>query len=265
MLFTHLRAADRKALQTAAFDQRAGVIPFRPLEKAARAWVFERLLFPAAAKEFLHPGVHPVRSVRRQPHGGGYHHRLFLHEHAVPVAQRHIVLRDFPYVPVRIKRFGPEQDVLHLTAVSARVHKDCAADRTGNAVSEFQPRKPLLPRETAELLQRQAGRTDQRFLPPQDRPRRSAGKPQDNAPYTVVADQHIGAVAQKQNRDFLPAAGLQHTGNRGGVRRGHQKVGRSADLKRGVLRHRGLLLRRAAQSAAAFYQFGKPQIVSSVP
>ena len=58
--------------------------------------------------------------------------------------------------PIGIQRRHRGDDVLELAAVGARVHHHATAERTGNAMGEFQPRQAAFPCEQRELGKRHA-------------------------------------------------------------------------------------------------------------
>uniref|UniRef100_A0A0N4Z3P8 LigA n=1 Tax=Parastrongyloides trichosuri TaxID=131310 RepID=A0A0N4Z3P8_PARTI len=128
---------------------------------------------------------------------------------------------------------GGHQHVLRLRAVTARVHRQGAADGAGDARIEFQPGDARLGRGARHhAVQRARARRDGvalgRHLAPG-----AARQPDHHALDPAVAHDQVGADADRRHRHVLGQS-LQKVGQIFGVRRNEQGVGRAADTEPSV-------------------------------
>ena len=139
MFLADLRPADPFSLEPAGFDQGAGEVPGRALEKAAGARVFEGLLFPPAGKIVLHAGGDKLPFIRCQAETGFRHHAAGLHQHTVTVSELQLFSRGLPRLPCPGDHRHAGEHIGHLAAIGAGVHVHPAADRPRDAEGELQP------------------------------------------------------------------------------------------------------------------------------
>ena len=90
VLFRHLRAADRITLQTALFDERACKMARRPLEGAAAARIFERLLLAPGTHISVHLRPDAFRRSGREAEIRRKQRQAAVHQRTASIAERQL-------------------------------------------------------------------------------------------------------------------------------------------------------------------------------
>ena len=144
MLLAHLRPADGCPFQVAALDQGTGKIALRPLEGAARAWVFQRLLRLTAGDQLLHAGLDRCLVARSQAEKQRGNQKSIFPVGAAPVSKLQLIPHEPAALAALRQMRAASQNILHLTAVSARVHERCAAGTPRNAKGKLQAGQAFL-------------------------------------------------------------------------------------------------------------------------
>ena len=89
-------------------------------------------------------------------------------------------------------------NVFHLSVISAGVHKYRAADRAGDAPREFKSAESVVERELAKGRERRAGSAVDSCLVDQRDLAELAVKTDNHSPVTLVAYEHVAAVAEDE-------------------------------------------------------------------
>ena len=137
-----------------------------------------------------------------------------------------------------------DDDVLHLPAVRARVHRHPAAERAGDAVGKLHPAEAKLLRLAREARERDAALRAQRIRPGPLHGGHLLAKLHGDARKRRVRHEQVRAVAEDERRDRRSAKRAADCRRLLRRRRLHQRAHRPADAKRAVPVHRLVLQNR---------------------
>ena len=104
----------------------------------------------------MHARGNCVRLPRQKPEDRFDDDHIQILKCARAIGKALLVARKYAHRAVHGKRGRPIRSLLHFPAVSARVHVDAAANRTGNAVRKFKTGKPEIAREDCRFAERLA-------------------------------------------------------------------------------------------------------------
>ena len=246
VLLAHLRAADGVAAKAGVHDELAGKVALRALESGAGARHVERLLILAALAVIVHVGLDHRGVARGEVEGGGEHDKAVVGDAALSITQVELIdieLDDIAAAAGTVVELTSRlvdahglQHIGHAGTVGAGVHVAGAADRAGDARDGLHAGKASLGRRGRDIREQRAGCCrDMRAV--DGDVREAFAQCHDDTADALVADEQIGTVAHDGKRQVATVAGVER-GDEAllGVGR-DEDIGRTADLKRGVLAH----------------------------
>ena len=218
------------APQTALVNEGSGKSTHRALEGAACAGLIQRLFIQPLCHQLVHLCADDLRFARSQGKLRREDAAAVFLKNAVAVAQVKFCCRSLLHLALGGEVLHRGQHILHLAAVSTGVHVDCAAHRTGDAISKFQSGQAVFQRRFAQRRE------------PHARPggelcavhlhsvlhRRNI---QYRTIVALVGKQDIAAVAQQIVPDALRLAQGNGTAKLYMIYRLHEQPRRAADFK----------------------------------
>ena len=190
------------APQTALVNEGCGKSAHRALEGTACAGLIQRLLIQPLCHQLVHLCADNLRLARSQGKLRREDTAAVFFKNAVAVAQVKFCCRRFFYFALGGKVLHRGQHILHLAAVGSGVHVDCAAHRTGDAVSKFQSGQAVFQRRFAQRRKPHA-RPGGELCAVHLHGVLHGGNIQHHAVVALVGKQDIAAVAQQIVPDAL--------------------------------------------------------------
>lgn len=238
-----------------------GEIPFRALERRARARHLERLLLLTPALEIVHRRTDLLGRVRDQRERCGKDDQTIIVDAAFAVSHGQLFAREGPDASRSARPVGQLgagnvsldglENVGGRAAVRPRVHEARAADRGRDPPKRLHAGKAGVGRGDGDIAEQRA-RLSAHARPLDLDGGEVLAQQDDDAAHAAVAHEQVTAVAHHQDGNRAHRADVEHAHERLGGLGGHEDIGRAADLEggmrpHGLAHHHVVLARRHGQ------------------
>ena len=248
MLSRNLRTADSIALETCLVNQRTGEISRRTLEHTACTRQLQRLLSDTAVTEIGHLLGNSLLVAGSQLHRYASNDFAAALQRTMAIAKVQLTGRQLAHLACSVHDAHAFDNLGHLAVISTGVHINCAANAARNAHSELHAAQAQLCNLLRSLRQRNAAAKGQ-HIAAHLYVAQHAAQLDNQAADALIAHQQIRAVADERHRHSslrrLQQQALQLCLT---LRLRHQ-LGRTADVKGGMLRHRFSKQQRSLRAA----------------
>ena len=254
MLCADLCASAGCAFKSADLYKPCGKVALGPLECTACAGIFERLFILPALHQRIHTIFYLFTLAFCQLHFYGCYAKVTLRKKAVSVGKLHFFKRNFLYIAFLGDISAGYDHVLHLAAVSSRIHKNSTADRTGYTVCKLKPRKLVFKSHSTDSRKRCACVALYIFAVYSHRAEITADK-QYNSLKPLVTDKDIASPADNIVFNIVLTALLYKLAQQRLAIYLYHNITRSADTERGVIFHRFIFKHDCAVSPGGLLQY----------
>src|SRR5699024_1568237 len=240
VFFRNLRASHSRAAKPGIHDQFSCKISLRPLEGASGAWKFQGLLLNPLCFQRLHFSTDLLflsllqRQLRAQ-----HYVSLFLRQ-AGTVSELHFPAGQRTHFSVLIQHRDLADNVLHLSAVSARAPHHRASDGARYAGGELQTGQGCV-QNLSRKRREQDTRLDRHCLSLNLCLLKIFIDGENHSPVAFIADQKVASSSQHKPRKIFFPTDLDGCPDLFDASKFHKVIRRTADPERGMACHRLLL------------------------
>ena len=237
VLCADLSPSAGSSFKSADFNKPCGKVALRALEGTPRTWIFKRLFILPALHQRIHTVFYLTVLTLCKLHLYRCYAKLTLREKAVSVGQLHFFERYFLYVAFLVNITAGYNNIFHLAAVRACVHKYRTADRTRYAVCKLKPRKLVFKCHRTDSRKRRARIALNNIALYPYRTEITADK-QYSSVKSLVRHKNIASSADNIVPDVILTAQLYKLAQQCLTVYLYHHITRSAYTKRGVSLHR---------------------------